>query len=333
MLQKMSTNKKFLLKRKRSLSPSKSDLASNDLYFVYESKRRLLWSNFKLNETMEEDDLKKDARKTTANELKSLFNICLTFIAKNVEFVEDFIGFPSQIGHLIFKECVHVGRFNFNETNFTKEEQSLKLFAQAYPDLIGNSFNFNSNPILLSYFVDIMKFCFIKFLDLSNCNLIIHENLVEILENSFNSLEVLNLSNNGLDEGFIKKFTLSQRLDIKNLSEISLIDLSDNFKLQPNCWKYFCNYKKLNEIVISVDKLKEFESSYQDYFRTCSCKFKEIEVKNDGWLKDVIESSKNISNKIRTTAIKGRKSFKNNPFICLKHNLVKIPQNCQNYQN
>jgi hypothetical protein len=63
-----------------------------------------------------------------------------------------------------------------------------------------------------------MKFCFIKILDLSNCDLLTRENLVEILGNSVNSLEVLNLSNNSLDEAFIKKFTLSQRLAIGDLS-------------------------------------------------------------------------------------------------------------------
>jgi hypothetical protein len=288
-----------LNKRKRSMSP-----VSNDLYFVYESKRRVLWSNFKFTEK-KEVDLNIDSTRINKNELKSLFNICLTFIAKNIEFVEDFIDFPSQFGQLIFKECVQIGRFNFNETNFIKEEHSLKLFAQAYPDLIGNSLTLKSNPILFSYFENIMKFCFIKFLDLSNCDLKTRENLVEILGNSVNSLEVLNLSNNGLDEGFIKKFTLSQRLSIGNFSKLSLIDLSNNFKLQPNILKYFCNYKNLNEVLMSVDKLKEFESSNDDYFRICSCEFNQIEIKNDGWLKDVIESSKNLSYQIRTSAIKG----------------------------
>ena len=63
-----------------------------------------------------------------------------------------------------------------------------------------------------------MKFCFIKILELSNCDLLTRENLVEILGNSVNSLEVLNLSNNSLDEAFIKKFTLSQRLAIGDFS-------------------------------------------------------------------------------------------------------------------
>jgi dimeric dUTPase (all-alpha-NTP-PPase superfamily) len=63
-----------------------------------------------------------------------------------------------------------------------------------------------------------MKFCFIKILNLSNCDLLTRENLVEILGNSVNSLKILNLSNNSLDEAFIKKFTLSQRLAIGDLS-------------------------------------------------------------------------------------------------------------------
>ena len=42
---------------------------------------------------------------------------------------------------------------------------------------------------------------------------------------------------------------------------------------------------------MNVDKIKEFESSNDDYFRICSCEFNKIEIKIDEWLKDVIESS------------------------------------------
>jgi hypothetical protein len=42
---------------------------------------------------------------------------------------------------------------------------------------------------------------------------------------------------------------------------------------------------------MNVDKIKVFESSNDDYFRTCSCEFNKIEIKFNGWLKDDIESS------------------------------------------
>ena len=309
----MTSKRQLIIKRKRSASPNNTETVSNELYFVYEPKRRFIWSNFKHNDNYDDNLNENNSENRTTKELKSLFKICLTFIAKHVECVENFNEFPSQIGYLIFKECIQHGRFNFNEINFDKEEQSLKLFAKAYPDLIGSSFNLNSNPILFSYLSNIMKFCFIKCLDLSSCNLMIiknEKNLLEILGNSMDTLEALNLSNNCLDEEFIKMFTLSQRLNLANFSRLMSLNLTRNFKLQPECLKYFCNLKKLNEIFLSVDKYKEFESSVDDSFRICSCDCSSQEgffdIKNDGWLKDVIESKINMSYKIQNNAVKGK---------------------------
>jgi hypothetical protein len=297
----MSSKNQILGKRKRSFSPD-----STELYFVYESKRRVLWSNLKFNEI--NDDYTITKKNTGSNDLKSLFKICLTLIAKNIEYVENFIDFPSQIGHVIFKECVEIGRFSFNETTCKKEEQSLKLFAQAYPDLMAKSLNLNSNPILFSYLSNVMRLCCMTFLNLSNCDLMENNlNLNEILKNSMPSLEVLSLSNNNLDHEFVKKLTLSQRLKLSDFSSLRMVDLTGNFKLQPVYLKYFSNYKNLSEIFLSVDRLKEYKSSNHDEFCICSCGFKDFgEIINEGWLEKVIKNNLNMSYQIRSCAVKGK---------------------------
>ena len=297
----MSFKKQALVKRKRSLSPEKTN--SNELYFVYESKRRVLWSNLRYNEN-EVNSSDENQKNVTTTKLKSLFKICLTFVAKHIEYVESLFGFPSQVGHIIFKECVQVGRFSFNEASFSKEEHSLKLFAKAYPDSMANSLNLSSNPILFSYLSNVLKLCFLKRLDLSNCDLVTTcLNLNEILQSSLSVLEDLSLSNNNLDEDFIKKFTISQRLNITDFSQLASLDLTKNYKLQTTCLKYFCNYKNLNRILLSVDRLKEFESSIEDQFRVCFCKYNEYEIKTIGWLEEVV--STNMFHQIKSTAVKG----------------------------
>ena len=62
-----------------------------------------------------------------------LFDMCLEFIATNVEHVDHFRHFPELIGELIFKECARLNKFN--SLNYPSETilKSLLLFADGYP--------------------------------------------------------------------------------------------------------------------------------------------------------------------------------------------------------
>ena len=79
--------------------------------------------------------------------------------------------------------------------------------------------------------------------------------LTDTLRHSQNTLEYLNLSSNNLDEAFIQKFTLSQRLKFNDFDKLVYIDVSMNYKIRSlDFLKYFTKYSHLNEVVVSVLK-------------------------------------------------------------------------------
>lgn len=227
--------------------------------------------------------------------------MCLRFIASNLECVDSLTGLPDQIGQLLYKECERLEKFNSKEYSPDSTQKCLLKFATAYPDSLIESMNlsFKSNQFLFQL-KPIISVCFIKRLDLTACNLnqlCNGENeseridLIEILKESACSLEYLNLSSNKLDENFVKKFTLTQRLGCLNFIRLFCVDLSKNYKLKSiDLNKYFNKkYESLNEIYISRLKTDEKEvnaKNAHESFRLCECKQldKNQSIKNSGWI-------------------------------------------------
>ncbi len=202
---------------------------------------------------------------------------------------------------ILFKECERLEKFNSKEYSPDSTQKCLLKFATAYPDSLIESMNlsFKSNQFLFQL-KPIISVCFIKRLDLTACNLnqlCNGENeseridLIEILKESACSLEYLNLSSNKLDENFVKKFTLTQRLGCLNFIRLFCVDLSKNYKLKSiDLNKYFNKkYESLNEIYISRLKTDEKEvnaKNAHESFRLCECKQldKNQSIKNSGWI-------------------------------------------------
>ena len=100
-----NTKKRKLDSLKSSIYPSKkatSNEAENDeFYYIYDSRRKHLCSNFKKESMfiLEKNDLIQSghALKPIPGKKIRLFEMCLRFVAKNLESVESFQGFPSQV--------------------------------------------------------------------------------------------------------------------------------------------------------------------------------------------------------------------------------------------
>ena len=123
---------------------------------------------------------------------------------------------------------------------------------------------------------------------------------MNILENSTKSLEELDLSENNIDEDFLKKITIPQRLGYLDFISLTKINLSKNYGVKPfKFLKYFSKFSKLNQISISVfkDDLKihELNKDYLEYgYIICKCKSQgSISIDNIGWI-----SALNINNLI-----------------------------------
>ena len=231
-------------------------------YYIYERKN--LNTNLRLNSSKQRSyddsgDAVKSALTPLENKNIKLFDMCLRFIAENLELCDSFVGFPSQIGHLLFKECVKTGKFDSNKTKSSTLNKCLNLFANAYPDCLFECLNLaNQTETVLNTLKPLINICQIKCLDLSGTNLnryLIENdvNLMDLLKSSSGSLEELSLSNNDLDDGFIKKFTLPQRIDLVDFNKLKRLNLSMNkrLRLEDNLFKYMVKFGGLNEIIVS----------------------------------------------------------------------------------
>ncbi len=119
----------------------------------------------------------------------------------------------------------------------------------------------------------------------------------EVLKKSQKTLVHLNLSENNIDEDFLQKFTLSQRLKALDFSKLQCIDLSLNYKLKSlDFLRYLTKFSNLNEIHTSILKNETVlvSSTNQgrnpvDYFgfKICKCSARKNEFSNAGWFKNV----------------------------------------------
>jgi hypothetical protein len=78
--------------------------SENEFYYIYESKRKQLCSNFKISElTLNTNEIQNENEPflKPINKHIRLFDMCLSFISLNLEAVDSLVGFPSQVNYLI----------------------------------------------------------------------------------------------------------------------------------------------------------------------------------------------------------------------------------------
>jgi hypothetical protein len=295
--------------RKRVYSDLNDDLADNQVFYVYEKKRCVLWSNTKQKqfENHQKESPIRLIRSNSTNVIK-LFDLCMHFIALNVENVDSFVGFSEDIGHLIYKECLKLGKFNdFTDNNTIR---ALNVFSIAYPDLLAQNLNLNQKPYLLNDLFNVIKNLEITQLCLQNCALNSSNktiNLFELLKKSSDSLELLDVSGNELDDEYIMKLTLPQRMGSINFKRLSILNLSNNPCLSSKSLKYLLKFQNLNQIITSSlsDKFSTL------HFKLCTCLDEPLILRNNsGWLAplinnkqethyDILESIKNVDFKLK----------------------------------
>jgi hypothetical protein len=283
---------------KRKLSSIEHVQEDQEFFYVYDVKRQHLWSNLKESNVTVENVSGLGNSFYRTDKVRKLFDICLRFVAVHVEWVESFERFPSLVAHQIFNECVSIGRFNMEYANDQQTiNQILRLFAHAYPGELATSLNLKNNyKLLKSMSQSIGCFCLTQ-VDLSNCDLNVYGsgiNFIDLFEKSLDSLEVLNLSDNSLDNEFLAKFTLPHRLNLKTFPKLATIDLSRNRKLTSACLSYFLKYPKLNEIILSFEEgtlgsVAKNNTKYQ----LCQCVKAEIKkIENIGWIKPIVKEKR-----------------------------------------
>lgn len=282
---------------------------SDDVYYIHEFKRaHLVTSKATKTQQIPIGNEQQIAVLKPTPKFK-LFDMCLRFIATNLENVETLVEFPSQIGVLLFNECQQINKFNADESIYALK--CFKMFTTAYPDYLIESLNLNQQSKLLVEIAPIISVCTINKLDLSDCDLSTQTdfNLVTFLKESAHSLEYLNLSKNKIDETFIKKFTLPQRLNYTMLTRLKVLILSHNYKLKASSIiKHFHRYPKLNEIHLSQLKDDYHTESNTNPYKVCQCNTTTsdlVSITNSGWISNLkLESL--ISNKMQLNSTQGK---------------------------
>ncbi|CAF0709790.1 unnamed protein product [Brachionus calyciflorus] len=289
--------------KKRKYENLKDESTEDNLYYIYESKRRNLTANFnfKINENSVNDTNENDsinfALKPENGKKINLFQMCLHFVAKNLEMVDSLVGFPSIVGELLFDECIRIGKFDKNLTISSLVQKYVRLFADAYSDIFIESLTLSTRSAsIIATVLPIVSLCNLKELCLRDCNLVkILEskdwNLCDLLKNSENTLEILDLSSNNLNDNFIQKFTLKQRIGLANFSKLSILDLSNNFgiRVENNTINLLLKYANLNCILVSiVKKVNFYDKKIFHDFKNCTCKFKmKLDFSTKGWIKKI----------------------------------------------
>lgn len=237
-----------------------------------------------------------------------LFDMCLRFIAENLEHVDTLNGFPEHIGHLLLDECVQISKFDSDKS--PNSFRCFKMFTDAYSYCMIDALNLANQSNLLRDLKSIISTCSLTSLDLSNCDLIEFDDLNLILQESLNTLEYLNLSNNKLDANYVKKLTLAQRLNYSNYAKLKRIDLSENFKLKSIdlICNYFEKFPNLNEIYLSKSVDDLINESKLTLFKLCKCNHvnnNNLKTTNTGWIEN-ISIEKLISSKKCVNSSQGK---------------------------
>ena len=96
---------------------------------------------------------------------QSLLLICLDYVAKNIPMVESLEGFPDIVGEQLFKKVQENKGFSSNPKN-------LKLFCEAYGELVLSRLSLTSEHLLTSSYLECLQlFVYLTELDVSHCRL------------------------------------------------------------------------------------------------------------------------------------------------------------------
>ncbi len=151
----------------------KLDDLDDEIIYIYDPKKRSINSNHQPLKRQEHQRQQQTFYHICLRPVSSkfkLFDMCLEFIATNVECIESLHTLPSLVGEQIFNECIKLGKFNSEIYGGDLVRERLFVFASAYPDLVIESMNLSNqqDKSSLNYLLSIISNCSLIKLNLSN---------------------------------------------------------------------------------------------------------------------------------------------------------------------
>ncbi|XP_018609271.1 leucine-rich repeat-containing protein 42 isoform X1 [Scleropages formosus] len=192
---------------------------------------------------------------------KSLFSMCLLFIADNVQHVDSLLGFPEQMAERLFTAAEEKRKFSHGDTGL----KALQIFTEAYGDLVLKSLCLRNRFLLVSEKLEEIKmFRSLQTLDLFGCKLgDSHEILSHLTSEAMSSLTQLYLGDNCLSDSGLRKLTAPVRVMRRGLGNLQLLDLSYN-PISEETVRYLSCFSNLRGLDISGTKVEVIPpESYQ----------------------------------------------------------------------
>ncbi|XP_041359175.1 leucine-rich repeat-containing protein 42-like [Gigantopelta aegis] len=222
-----------------------------------------------------------------------LVDLCITYVAKNLNYVESFVDFPDGIGEQIFAVAVSLGVFGERSRS---EVTNMSLFSDAYGQQVLSHLNLSQNHLVANNYTDtICVFTGLTGLDLASCGLGDDHPLIAAVAN-IDSLLLLGLRNNALSDEGIRKMTSPIRMFKKGPLNLQKIDISDNTQITVKGVVYLRVFTQLQVIDLSGTSVKPLETAaFEEEMRLVQLTEKAsdaplFEVQTEGWAATVIEA-------------------------------------------
>uniref|UniRef100_T1IZN2 Leucine-rich repeat-containing protein 42 n=1 Tax=Strigamia maritima TaxID=126957 RepID=T1IZN2_STRMM len=175
----------------------------------------------------------------------SLFDTTIDFIAKNAETIESLVGIPEIIGEKLFSRYLYA---SFAD-HLIPTCETLKIFTNVYEEKMLYSLQLSNNSLTINEFLDLFQqlLTYVRELDLSKCLLGDNHEVIEQIR-ELKRLEYLNISDNALTDKTMRRLALGYPDSPVNLK---YLDLSGNKRIT-NCGleKLTC-FRNLETLIIS----------------------------------------------------------------------------------
>lgn len=201
---------------------------------------------------------------------QGLFQLCLNFIASNLDMVDSFVGLPSLIGEQIFDAAVGNNMFSIDRGDCETLQRRIELFLDAYASEVLVSLSLNEEWKFLACYLDQISIFlpYLTTIQLTRCNIgDHHEILTEI--GKLHLLERLSLEKNDLGDCGIKNLLQQRRRARKGLDSLRFIYLAGNGKLTSTCLKQLQCLPSIKAVCISKNEHWKKETNIQFHEKCC----------------------------------------------------------------
>ncbi|XP_021351073.1 leucine-rich repeat-containing protein 42-like isoform X2 [Mizuhopecten yessoensis] len=222
----------------------------------------------------------------------SLLKLVIHYVSQHLELVESLVGFPEIVGELIFRAAETSCKFYYQDDEYHDCLQRLKLFTQAYGEVVLSKLSMSGRWSSLELYKDhIQIFRHLTELELAECGLGDDDELLPHIGQHLPQLKCLSLRHNKLTDKGLVKLTTPYRVMGAGPRKLALLNLSDNQEITgTGVLKYLSAFQDLSEINITGTSVKRNEALLKTWkFDIKKGSSIGPEVTSFGWASDVVD--------------------------------------------